>query len=174
MSIENIAPGVIISLIMALLYAASKKKPKDAGDGSFILQLPKFYAWFGLFVTLGGFALVIYSFMYARESDRAIAAVSSFIALLTGMFLFAKGYISQIKVTDSGLIETTLFGKEKTILWGEVTKISFGTISLELTIRSADKKIKAHQHMVGFDDLVYKLESKTRKSRFDMGIPGII
>ena len=174
MSLENIPPGVIIFLIMALLYAASKKKPKDAGDGSFILQLPKFYAWFGFFVILGGFALVIYTFMYAPESDIMLAAVGTCIALLTGMWIFAKGYISQIMVTDSGLIETTNFGKEKTILWGEVTKISFGTISLELTIRSADKKIKAHQHMVGFDELVYKLESKTRKSRFEMGIPGII
>ena len=174
MSLENIAPGVIISLIMALLYAASKKKPRDAGDGNFILQLPKFYAWFGMFIILGGFALVIYTFLYTRENERALAAVATFIALIVGMFLFAKGYISQIKVTDVGLIETTIFGKEKVILWGEITKVSFGVISLELTIRSADKKIKAHQHMVGFDDLVYKLESKTRKSRFDMGIPGII
>jgi hypothetical protein len=172
MSIENIAPGVIISLIMALLYAASKKKPKDAGDGNFILQLPKFYAWFGLLMIMGGIALVKYTFIYARESDRAIGAVACIIALLAGMWVFAKGYISQIKVTDSGLIETTIFGKEKTILWSEVKKISFGTISLELTIRSADKKIKAHQHLVGFQELVYKLESKTGKSRFEMGIPG--
>lgn len=172
MSIENIAPGIIISLIMALLYAASRKKPRDAGDGNFILQLPKFYAWFGLFMIMGAIALVIYTFFYARESDRGIGAVASFIALISGMWVFAKGYISQIKVTASGLIETTIFGKEKTILWGEVTRISFGTFSLELSIRSADKKIKAHQHMVGFEELVYKLESKTRKSRFEMGIPG--
>ena len=172
MSLENIAPALIISLIMALLYAASKKKPRDAGDGNFILQLPKFYAWFGLFVVMGGFALVIYTFIYASESDILMGALASAIALLVGMWIFAKGYISQIRVTDSGLIETTIFGKEKTILWSEITKVSFGTISMELMIRSADKKIKAHLHMVGFNELVYKLESKTRKSRFDLGIPG--
>jgi hypothetical protein len=172
MSIEDFAPGVIISLIMALLYAASKKKPRDAGDGNFILQLPKFYAWFGLFVIIGGFALVIYTFIYASESDKLMGAIASIIALTLGMWIFAKGYISQIKVTDSGLVETTIFGKEKIILWGEITKVSFGAISLELTIRSADKKIKAHLHMVGFEELIYKLESKTRKSRFDLGIPG--
>ena len=172
MSIENITPALIISLIMALLYAASKKKPRDAGDGNFILQLPKFYAWFGLFVVMGGFALVVYTFIYASESDILMGALASAIALLVGMWIFAKGCISQIKVTDSGLIETSIFGKEKTILWGEITKVSFGAISLELTIRSADKKIKAHLHMVGFNELVYKLESKTRKSRFDLGIPG--
>lgn len=172
MSLENLLPGVIISLLMALLYAASKKKPRDAVDGSFILQLPRFYAWFGLFVIIGGFALVIYTFIYASESDKLLGALASIIALTVGMWIFAKGYISQIRVTDSGLIETTIFGKEKTILWSEVTKVSFGAISLELTIRSADKKIKAHQHMVGFNELVYNLESKTRKSRFDLGIPG--
>lgn len=172
MSIENLTPALIISLLSALLYAASKKKPKDSGDGNFILQLPKFYAWFGLLVIMGGFALVIYTFVYASESDMLLGALASIIALIVGMWIFAKGYISQIKVTDSGLIETTIFGKEKTILWGEITKVSFGAISMELTIRSADKKIKAHLHMVGFNELVYKLESKTRKSRFDLGIPG--
>ncbi|MBK9103219.1 MAG: hypothetical protein IPL92_01275 [Saprospiraceae bacterium] len=172
MSLDNLTPALIITLIMALLYAASKKKPRDAEDGSFILQLPKFYAWFGLFVIIGGFALVIYTFIYASESDKLLGALASIIALIVGMWIFAKGYISQIRVTDSGLIETTIFGKEKTILWGEITKVSFGTISMELTIRSAEKKIKAHLHMVGFNGLVYKLESKTRKSRFDLGIPG--
>ncbi len=172
MSIEYIPFVVIISLLMAYLYAESKKKPRDAGEGNFILQLPKFYTWFGLLMLMGGITLVLYTFIYARESDRILAAFASFIALIIGMLIFAKGYISQIKVTDSGLIETTLFGKEKTILWGEITRISFGTVSLELTIRSADKKIKAHLHMVGFKELVYKLESKTRKSRSEMGIPG--
>jgi hypothetical protein len=125
MSIENIAPAVIISLIMAFLYTASKKKPRDAGDGNFILQLPKFYAWFGILMIMGGITLMIYAFIYATETDRVLATFASFIALIVGMFIFAKGYISQIKVTDSGLIETTLFGKEKTILWGEITRISF-------------------------------------------------
>jgi len=173
MSIENLAPAFIISLIMALLYAASKKKPRDAGEGSFILQLPKFYAWFGLLVIIGGISLVIYTFFYASEHDKGLGALSSLIALLVGLWIFAKGYIAQIKVTDSGLMETTLFGKEKTILWGEITRISYGTMSHELTIRSADKKIKAHLHMVGFDELVYKLENKTKISRFEMGIPGL-
>jgi hypothetical protein len=31
MSFDNIATGVIITLIMALLYAPSKKNPKDDG-----------------------------------------------------------------------------------------------------------------------------------------------
>lgn len=172
MSIDNLAPALIISLLGALLYAASKKKPRDAGDGSFILQLPRFYAWFGLFVIIGGLGLLMYTFFYYDKSDKAIGAFGSVFGMMVGVWIFAKGYISQIKVTDSGLIETNIFGKERTILWNEITKVSFGAISLELTIRSSDKKIKAHLHMVGFNELVYKLESKTRKSRFDLGIPG--
>ena len=115
---------------------------------------------------------MVYTIFYASESERALSAFGTFLILLLGWYLFAKGYMTQIKVTDSGLVETIIFGKEKTILWGEITKVSFGAISLQLTIRSADKKIKAHLHMVGFNELVYKLESKTRKSGFDLGIPG--
>ncbi len=91
--------------------------------------------------------------------------------MITGILLFAKGSISNIKITDIGITETSIFGKQKEIKWNEIKDLSFGKVSLELKIVSSNKNIKAHIHLIGFQELVTKLENKTGKSRTEMGIP---
>lgn len=53
----------------------------------------------------------------------------------------------------------------------EIKDISFGKTSLEMKIKSTDKNIKAHIHLIGFDKLVSRLEEKTGKTRSQIGIP---
>ncbi|AOR27290.1 hypothetical protein FORMB_02280 [Formosa sp. Hel1_33_131] len=171
MILKNILPVIIVSIVMALLIAASKKKPKKDGLGNIILQLPKLYPIVGISVIIGGLGLLIYAFFYANENDQILAIICSLVAMVVGLLLFAKGFISHIKVTDLGLIETTLFGKQKEIKWDEIRDLSFGKVSLELKIISSDKNIKAHMHLVGFQELVSKLEEKTGKTRIQIGIP---
>ena len=171
MILKNILPVIIVSIVMALLIAASKKKPKKDGLGNIILQLPKLYPIVGISVIIGGLGLLICAFFYANENDQILAIICSLVAMVVGLLLFAKGFISHIKVTDLGLIETTLFGKQKEIKWDEIRDLSFGKVSLELKIISSDKNIKAHMHLVGFQELVSKLEEKTGKTRIQIGIP---
>lgn len=171
MIFENIIPVFVVSILMAYLYSASKKKPKKDGDENIILQLPKFYYLIGISVLLGGIGLFVFASFFASGNDKILASVSSLIAIITGLILFSKGYISHLKVTNIGIIETSMFGKENEIKWGEIKELSFGKTSLELKISSADKTIKAHMHLVGFQELVSKLEQKTGKTKTDMGIP---
>ncbi len=168
---KSILPVIAVSLIMAFLYSASKKKPKKDESGNIILQLPKLYAIIGLLLIIGGIGLLIFAFLTAKENDWIIAISSSLIAMFLGSLLFAKGFISHIKVTELGIIETTMFGKLKEIKWNEIRDLSFGKVSLEMKIASSDKNIKAHIHLVGFNELVTKLEEKTGKTRVQMGIP---
>ena len=49
-----------------------------------------------------------------------------------GSILFAKGYISHLKVTGLKIIETSIFGQRKAIQWHEITNLSYGKVSLEL------------------------------------------
>ena len=63
-----------------------------------------------------------------------------------------------------------MFGKQKEIKWNEIRDLSFGKVSLELKIVSSDKNIKAHMHLIGFQELVIKLESKTGKTKTEIGI----
>jgi len=122
MILKNLLPVIIVSFVMALLVAASKRKPKKDELGNIILQLPKLYPIIGILVLIGGIALLIFAFFFAMESDQILAAICSLVALIVGFLLFAKGYISHIKVTDNGITETTLLGKLKEIKWNEIKK----------------------------------------------------
>lgn len=171
MIFKNILPAIVVILVMGLLLAASKKKPKKDEVGNIILQLPKLYPIIGILVIIGGVGLIIFAFFFANGNDQILAASCSLVAITVGLLLFAKGYISHIKVTDLGIIETTMFAKQKQIEWNEIKDLSFGKTSLEMKIKSADKIIKAHMHLIGFDELVSKLEEKTGKTRSQIGIP---
>ncbi|MBQ0767669.1 MAG: hypothetical protein KBT58_00145 [Bizionia sp.] len=160
-----------MSLVITFLYAASKKTPKEDGLGNILLQLPKLYYILGIFVVIGGIGLLIYAFVFANEDDKILATISSITAVLAGSILFAKGYISNLKVTDFEIIETTMFGHRKAIQWNEIKDLSFGKVSLELKITSHSTHIKAHMHLIGFQELLTKLEEKTGKTKTQIGIP---
>lgn len=171
MILKNILPVAAVLLVMGLLAAAAKKKPKKDEAGNSILQLPKLYPGMGLLMIVVGLGLLVYAYFFANESDQILAIISSLIALIIGLLLFAKGYISHIKVTDLGITETTMFGKLKEIQWKDIKDVTFGDVSLELKIKSHDKSIKAHMHLIGFDELLAKLEEKTGKTKGELGIP---
>lgn len=168
---KSIIPIIAVSLIMAFLDLASKKKPKKDEVGNIILQLPKLYFIIGLLLIISGIVMLIFAFFTAIGDDWIIAISFSLILMILGALLYSKGYISHIKVTEFGIIETTMFGKLKEIRWNEVRDITFGKVSLEMKIASFDKNIKAHMHLVGFDELVAKIEEKTGKTRIQIGIP---
>ena len=100
---------------MTFLYKVSKKKSKKDELGNIILQLPKFYSFIGVFTIIGGISLLIFAFFFANENDSILASITSIIVLITGILLFAKGSISNIKITNIGITETSIFGKQKEI-----------------------------------------------------------
>lgn len=170
MKLENLLIPVIVGIMMTLLLAASKKKPKIDEEGRTVLKLPLFYTIIGVIALIGGLGL-LYVTIYLAGDDRMPAGIGSLITFILGYFLFAKGYISNIVISETGIIETTIFRKQKEILWSEVEGVSFGKVSLELSIRGKGKRIKAHMHMVGFQVLVKQVEVFTGKTKSELGIP---
>lgn len=171
MDIKSVLPLLAVSLVMSLLYSASKKNPQKDDAGNIILQLPKLYPILGILVMISGVGLLIFAVFFASDNDQIPAILSSFIALFAGFLLFAKGYISSIKITDRGIMETTMFWQKKEILWGEINDLSFGKVSLELKICSPNNKIKAHMHLIGFQDFLVEIERYTGKTKAELGIP---
>lgn len=171
MILTNLLPVIGVSIVMAFLYAASKKKSKQDGLGNIILQLPKLYSIIGVLIIIGGLGLFLFAFFFANENDKILASICGLIAMISGLLLFLKGYIFHIKVTDIEIIETTMFGKQKKIKLNEIVGLSFGKISLELKISSPDTNIKAHMHLVRFQELVTILLDKTGKTKIEIGIP---
>lgn len=160
-----------VPLIMVMLYSASKGKAKEDEQGNLILRLPKFYWFLGAFMILVGVAFLVAANFYVDVmDDKEIVLYISLGAALLGSLLFAKGYISKIVVTETDIIETGLFGQITQINLNETESISFGSVSQELTIKSKGKKIKAHVHLVGFEELIGKLVKKTGKTPEEMGL----
>jgi hypothetical protein len=171
MILKSVLPVILVSFVMAFLYKASQKKPKKDGLGNIILQLPKLYYIIGVLSIVGGIGILIFVLFFTDENEIILAYLGCLSFVFIGFLLFAKGYISHIKITDLAIIETTMFGKKKEIKWNEIKDLSFGKVSLELKISSSDKNIKAHLHLIGFQELTAKLEQKTGKNKAEIGIP---
>lgn len=73
-------------------------------------------------------------------------------------------------LTENEFVETSMFRKKTHINFNEIECITFGKISLELSIKSKQKKIKAHLNLAGFRELVTKLSQKTGRTSIEMGI----
>ncbi len=169
--ISTIIITTVVSLIMGMLYVASQGKAKEDNQGNLILQLPKFYWFLGIIMILIGVGLLVVANFYVdTPEDKKVVFSMCIVATVLGCYLFLKGYISKIIVTNRGVIAIGLFGQQTPIHWNEITTISFGSISQELSIRSKQNTIRAHIHLVGFNELVSKLEEKTGKPRNEMGL----
>ncbi len=169
--LTNALPVIVVSIVMVLLFKASKKNPKIDNEGNFILKLPKLYSVIGLLGIIIAVALFIYDIFFANAEDKMTIFLIGLFFLLLGLPLFAQGSISHIKLTNFAIIETSMLGKTKEIKWDEIKDVSFGKVSLELKIKSSDKSIKAHAHLIGFENLVLLLEEKLGKNRQEFGIP---
>jgi len=168
---RNALTIIVVSILMAYLFKASKGKPKIDAEGNFILKLPKLYAIIGLIAIAIAVALLTYSVFVTNEEDKTIIFSLGFSSLLLGLPLFLVGSISHIKLTELAIIQTKMFGKTKEIKWDEIKEVKFGKVSSELKIKSADNTIKANMHLIGFDSLVNLLVEKSGKSMQDMGFP---
>ena len=162
--ITNILPVLIVTFLMSYLYSASKKKPKYDEKGNIILKLPNFYYLFGLTLMIGGIGLICYVYFFNNKIEKMYGLIFSLIGIIPGVLLFTKGYMSNIIVNDFGIVENTMFGKQNEIKWDELLDVKFGKMSQELSMKSKNKTIKAHVHLVGFPTLVDKIEEKTGKS----------
>jgi hypothetical protein len=170
--ISGILITAAVTIMMAMLYSASKGKANENEQGQLLLQLPKFYWILGAFMIIVGIALLIAAmFHFDSNEDKVVVLCMSLVTLGFGYLLFGKGYISNIVISENEIIETSMFRKKTHINFNEIDNITFGKISLELSIKSKQKKIKAHIHLVGFRELVAKLSEKTGRTSIEMGIP---
>ncbi|MBI1286685.1 MAG: hypothetical protein GC178_03820 [Flavobacteriales bacterium] len=173
MDISSAITPLAVTLVMALLVAASKKKPKEDKKGNKILRLPVLYPIIGGFATIAGLTVLVYG-LWTCEPDETIFVLMLFLmASGLGIPLLLIGIVFKLVITPDQLEQTTMLGKIKTMKWVDIESVTFGKVSLELKIRSKDQQIKAHMHLVGFPYLIDEIESNTKFNRQEMGIPQI-
>lgn len=134
------------------------------------LKLPLFYSIVGA-VGLTGALIFGTSEFLTRTSDQWIG-IAGFIlvfgVLSTSLLLAGQRY--RVELTETELIQTTWLGRKRKLQWVNISKISFWEVSLELTITDGTTKIKAHSHMIGFEQLLAELEQRTNSKREEFGL----
>lgn len=136
----------------------------------FILKLPLFYPIIGTIGLIGTLAFGIYELL-TRTSDQWIG-IAGFIVFFGSLSisLLLAGLLYRIELTETELIQTTWLGRTRKLHWSDISKISFWQTSLELTMTDGTTKIKVHSHMIGFEQLLTKLEQRTNSKREEFGL----
>ncbi|MFM7021673.1 MAG: hypothetical protein ACKOXB_01740 [Flavobacteriales bacterium] len=166
---ESFLIPVVVSLVMAFLYAASRKKPIEDEMGNKILRLPVFFYVLGVISIV--FGLVLSLLVFSNEEDVFISIPFFMLFFILGMVLIIGRKNTQTVITPEKIIHTSFWGKTKELNWEEISKLSYGKMSQELKIESKKKKIRVHVLMVGFKELLSEIENRTSHSIRDLGIP---
>jgi hypothetical protein len=66
-----------------------------------------------------------------------------------------------LEINKNGISQISHNGWTKDISWDQIEKIKYNVISRELTIYSANSKLKTHSDMIGFGQLYNLLAEKT-------------
>lgn len=173
MNIELIKYAVITTLVLLVTYFARKaslKNPVKTQDGITIFRLPKLYGIIGLIsVGIGLIPLIAGIADFSIETIKTVA----FLFLLfggLGMLLVLMTWVHKIMINEESIIQKNILGKIKTVKFTEIEKIRFNKITNELIIKSSNGKIRCHENLVGFSQLVRTLVEKTDFKREEFGL----
>ncbi len=173
MNIELIKYAVIIALVLLITFFARKaslKNPVETREGLTIYRLPKLYGIIGLIsVVIGLIPLVVGLVDFSIETLKTV----SFLFLLfggLGMLLILMTWVHKIMISEENIIQKNMLGKIKIVKFSEIEKIRFNTITTELIIKSSNGKIRCHENLVGFSQLVNTLVKKTDFKREEFGL----
>lgn len=125
------------------------------------IKSPLFYTLFGWATLIGILTICTYS-LFTRTVDQWLGIFVLFLffgGLGIFMIYLTKAYI--LETTEKGIIQITLTGQKKEILWDKITSVRFSKISLVLTIEDGKNKIRTHSHFTGFNQLLDLLAEKS-------------
>lgn len=159
--ISNSITVVVIFVILALANKASASAPLKTESGDDLFKMPNVYSYLGfIFIIFGVIMTAIGIRDYKPEDWSLLLFLFIFFSGTGGFFVFHQRRV-EFRLTDEAITKRTVFNKLINIPLNEITSIKFSKFSQQLTIRSANKKIICHQHVVGFFAMVDKLKNKT-------------
>ena len=167
----NYLPIIVVTALMAFLFAQSKKEIKSDEAGNLIFRLPKAYAYIGWFAILAGLAVLVFGMIYAKPEEKIWVLVASAVGLLMGWYVVVSATVAHLRLTEEAITQVTIFKREKTIVWDQISEVKYAVQRRELRIFSSNQKITAPLHLVGFPQLIKEIEVKTGESLAHLNIP---
>lgn len=165
---STIGDAIVATLALAIsgfLTTFLKNSNSETIEGNSVLQMPKLYLYLSpaLFT---GFILCEYVGLIRTEMNLSwqLRVVYS----LFGCFLCFGGINTlllykrhKIIYNNERIKQISWLGKEKTIKWDDIAKISFSSISSSLKVKTKNDEIFIHEHIKGYKLFCRQLERKT-------------
>ena len=171
--VASLIGGLLTTMLLVWLNNQANKKVRTIPNGMFELRLNKFYLYMGVFSILIGIAIVSLVFVSEDIIDLWIL-VSLCILLFVGLGLYSVlWYRNHYFLFDSKRIESVnLLGKKESLLWENVVSIKFKVLKGVLVFKNKNGlKVEAHQHLIGFGQLLEAIETHTHWEAKDFKIP---
>ena len=168
--IGTIITGLLILTSLYFIKKASKKKSKLDENGYTIHRLPLLYGIGGI-IPLGICAIIIVASIFKKESSNLsnIIPIILLFAFL-GIMMCLMVWMNKISMNGEEIIQRNMWGKIKTIKLNEIDSINFDKVFLHLNISDNHNKIKCHEHLIGFDEIISNISNKTQITKAEMGI----
>lgn len=162
-------------LIYSYINAQAKKESAPNEDGIHELQLNKLYKILGVIFLIIGI-LPICCWALTEEGSIFYVSFNLSIVFLTisggfglVMLLFYENHF--IRFDDDEIFISSWTKKETTFSWNEIEKISFNSLSSNITIKSFDKVGKINYQMVGLREFIKVMEAKTQWTAKELKLP---
>jgi len=159
--IGNIITALAIGAVIALANKASASAPLKTEAGDDLFKMPNLYRYLGFILIALGLIMIGLSIHDYKPGDWSLILFFFLFFFGSGGFMVFHQRRVEFRLTDEAVTKRTVFNKLIEIPLNEITSIKFSKFSQQLTIRSANKKIICHQHVVGFFAMVDKLKNKT-------------
>lgn len=169
--------GLIIALLFRQFVLTWNNRTKKETSGYLILKLPKFYGYIGVIglagvIGVGASALEQLVYQGFPSIELMIAIVIMLIVFAgLGVLLILQTWVFEIRVNEQEIIQRSRMGKETSVQWTEVKDVKFSSLSLELAITDGVKKVKCHQHSVGFEKLIEQIKLKVNLDIQQLRLP---
>ena len=140
---------VAVSIVMGLLSRSTEKPPHTTPDGALMLLSPRGFMIIGMVAVAIAITLsIVIPSVSADEGRGWVVGMASGFAAVGALLIYWQRRARFIY--DDERIRSYGVAHVRSLRWDEVEHVRFGTLSSELTLRSASGKVKAHSMMVGF------------------------
>jgi hypothetical protein len=163
--------------ITGLFFAYLNKKAKSAvaplEEDYFELRLHKLYWYMGVVSIVLGVMAFVLVMITSEEKNGWIFGLLLF-SIFVGLGIPSATWYANHRFNFDAkkLVVTNVYGNKTIMKWSEIESIRFNAMAGTLVFTDKNKqKIKAHQHLVGFETILIMMESTTKWRRKDLKLP---
>lgn len=165
----------VVVIGLAFLTKATGKPVSPDQSGKLTLKMNRLYGVVGLIGLLFGLTFLIVPPLTTDHysTGEIYMAVIVLLLIFWGTGIPGLLYYLNHKVCfdEDAIIVTDLFGKEQEVQWNNIESIKFKFSTGLLILKTDDKKIKVHQHLVGLSQFIAFVERKTKWTNRELKVP---